>query len=100
MQKLPINTEKAMCDGPTDQRTDRQTDGPTDGQSGLWSRVHATKKNCKQKFCILGESKKKNKIRIFRHERKILVCTGIVLMHISFEIFISENYFDYGTFFK
>ena len=27
-----------------DRPTDRRTDGPTDRQSGLWSRVHATKK--------------------------------------------------------
>ena len=39
--------KKSKCDGPTDRQTDQPTnqptDQPTDGQSGVFSRVHATK---------------------------------------------------------
>ena len=37
--------KKVKCDGPTD----RRTDGPTDRQSGLSSRVHATKEKRKER---------------------------------------------------
>ena len=55
-----------MTDRPTNQPTNQPTDQPTDGQSGVKSRVHATKKKANKD---IKDSKKEemiegNRIRI------------------------------------
>ena len=44
-----------------DGQTDRPTDRPTDGQSGLWSRVHATKKQRNKEIRRFKEEKRTKK---------------------------------------